>query len=45
VGMRAILIPHSRLGDQAVDVDVTPDAVVERLGDVLGIVLDWRAQA
>ena len=45
VGMRAILIPHSRLGDQAVDVDVTPDAVVERLGDVLEVVLAWRIQA
>lgn len=43
-GMRAILIPHSRLGDQAVDIDVTPDAVVGRLGDVLDIVLDWRAR-
>ena len=42
-GMRAILIPHSRLGDQAVDVDVTPDAIAERLGDVLSIVLAWRA--
>lgn len=42
-GMRAILIPHSRLGDQAVDVDVTPDAVVARLADVLSIVLAWRA--
>ena len=41
-GMRAILIPHSRLGDQAVDIDVTPDAVAERLGDVLAIVLGWR---
>ena len=45
VGMRAILIPHSRLGDQAVDVAVTPDAVVERLGDVLGVVLSWREGA
>lgn len=44
-GMRAILIPHSRLGDQAVDVDVIPDAIVARLGDVLGVVLDWRARA
>ncbi len=42
-GMRAILIPHSRLGDQAVDVDVVPDAVAERLADVLGIVRGWRA--
>ena len=44
-GMRAILIPHSRLGDQAVDVDVTPDAVAMRLGDVLAIVLSWRTSA
>ena len=44
-GMRAILIPHSRLGDQAVDVAVTPDAVAMRLGDVLGIVLSWRSSA
>lgn len=44
-GMRAILIPHSRLGDQAVDVDVTPDAVATRLGDVLAIVLRWRGAA
>jgi len=41
-GMRAILIPHSRLGDQAVDIDVVPDAVVERLLDVLDIVLAWQ---
>jgi len=45
VGMRAILIPHSRLGDQAVDVDVTPDAIADRLADVLGIVLAWRGRA
>lgn len=45
VGMRAILIPHSRLGDQAVDIEVTPDAVAERLGDVLGIVVGWRESA
>ena len=41
-GMRAILIPHSRLGDQAVDVDVVPDAIASRLADVLGIVTEWR---
>jgi putative hydrolase of the HAD superfamily len=44
VGMRAILIPHSRLGDQAVEVDVTPDAVVSRLGDVLGVIVEWRSR-
>ena len=41
-GMRAILVPHSRLGDQAVDVDVTPDAVVSRLAEILQIIDDWR---
>jgi len=41
VGMRAILVPHSRLGDQAVDVAVQPDAVVQRLGDVLDVVMAW----
>lgn len=41
VGMRAILIPHSRLGDQAVDVHVEPDAVVERLADVEAVVDRW----
>ena len=44
-GMRAILIPHSRLGDQAVDVAVTPDAIAMRLSDVLAIVLSWRSSA
>lgn len=42
VGMRAILIPHSRLGDQAVDIDVTPDGVASRLADVVDIVSAWR---
>jgi len=42
VGMRAILIPHSRLGDQAVDIDVQPDAVAHRLSDVVDIVESWR---
>ncbi|MFM7596831.1 MAG: HAD family hydrolase [Actinomycetota bacterium] len=42
VGMRAVLVPHSRLGDQAVDIDVTPDAVVSRLGEVLGIIESWQ---
>ena len=42
VGLRAILIPHSRLGDQAVEVDVVPDAVVDRLGDILDVIVRWR---
>jgi putative hydrolase of the HAD superfamily len=43
VGLRAILVPHSRLGDQAVEVDVTPDAIVDRLADVLDVVMVWRS--
>lgn len=42
-GMRAILIPHSRLGEQAVPIDVTPDGIANRLADVLGIIDSWRA--
>lgn len=42
VGMRAILIPHSRLGNQAVDIDVHPDAIAHRLSDVVDIVRSWR---
>lgn len=45
VGLRAILIPHSRLGDQAVEVDVVPDAVVDRLGDILDVIVSWRGSA
>jgi putative hydrolase of the HAD superfamily len=42
VGMRAILVPHSQIPpEQQVPVDVTPDAVVGRLGDVLDIVAGW----
>ena len=43
VGMRAIWIPHSRLGDQAVDVDVSPDAVAATLADTVNIVDAWMA--
>jgi len=42
VGMRAILIPHSRLGEQAVDIEVIPDGVAHRLCDVVDIVQSWR---
>ncbi len=42
VGMRAIWIPHSDLpAEQRVPVDATPDAVAQRLGDVLRIVEGW----
>jgi putative hydrolase of the HAD superfamily len=44
VGMRAILVPHSDIPvHQQVPVDVTPDAVVQRLGDVLEVVRRWNA--
>lgn len=42
-GMRAVLIPHSRLGDQAVEIDVTPDAVIGHLVDIIMVVDEWNA--
>lgn len=42
-GMRAIWLPHSQLPpDQLVQIEVTPDAVVDRLADVLEVVLGWK---
>ncbi|MFZ5870308.1 MAG: HAD family hydrolase [Actinomycetota bacterium] len=42
VGMRAVLVPHSDIpADQQVPVDVVPDAVVQRLGDLLDVVDAW----
>jgi putative hydrolase of the HAD superfamily len=44
VGMRAILVPHSEIPEhQQVPVEVTPDAVVARLGDVLHVVRGWNS--
>lgn len=44
IGMRAIWMPHSDIpADQQVTVDVTPDAVVESLLDVLDTVDRWLA--
>jgi putative hydrolase of the HAD superfamily len=43
VGMRAILVPHSDFpADQHVPIEVTPDAVVEHIGDVLDVVRAWN---
>jgi putative hydrolase of the HAD superfamily len=43
-GLRAVLVPHSDIpATQRVPVDVRPDAVVERLLDVLGVVDAWVA--
>lgn len=43
-GMRAVLVPHSRIPiEQQVAVEVTPDAVVGRLGEVREVVRTWSA--
>jgi putative hydrolase of the HAD superfamily len=41
--MRAVLVPHSRIPDsQKGHVEGEPDAVVERLADLLSVVDGWR---
>ncbi len=43
VGMRAVLVPHSTIPDsQKGHVEGDPDAVVERLADLLAVVDGWR---
>jgi putative hydrolase of the HAD superfamily len=44
VGMRAVLLPHT-WGENDVHVprEVTPDAIVQRLGDVLDVVRAWSS--
>lgn len=42
IGMRAVLVPHSEIPvSQQVPVDVKPDAVIDRLADLLGHVDSW----
>jgi putative hydrolase of the HAD superfamily len=44
-GLRAVLVPHSDIPPaQQVPVDVHPDAVVERLLDLLAVVDAWRGR-
>ena len=44
VGMRAVLVPHSDIPlDQRGHVEGEPDAVVQRLGELLGWVDQWSA--
>lgn len=44
VGMRAVLVPHSEIPDyQKGHIEGDPDAVVDRLADVLAVVDRWRA--
>ena len=43
VGMRAVLIPHSEIPDeQRGHTDGEPDAVIDRLADLLPIIDEWR---
>ena len=43
VGMRAVLVPHSDIPSvQRGHTEGTPDAVVERLADLLAVVDAWR---
>jgi putative hydrolase of the HAD superfamily len=45
-GLRAVLVPHSDIPpEQRVPVDVRPDAVVQRLLDVLPVVDAWSGRA
>jgi len=42
VGMRTVFVPHSDIPeDQRLPVEATPDAVVQRLSDVLDVVDGW----
>ncbi|HEX3784618.1 MAG TPA: HAD family hydrolase [Pseudonocardiaceae bacterium] len=44
VGMRAVLVPHSKIPpEQLTAVDVEPDAVIDRLTDLLALVDNWLA--
>ena len=46
VGMRAVLVPHSEIPtDQQMPVDVSPDAVIDRLADLLEHVDAWHDAA
>ncbi|HEV3362366.1 MAG TPA: HAD family hydrolase [Pseudonocardiaceae bacterium] len=44
VGMRAVFVPHSTIPpEQTEPVDVTPDAVIQRLTDLIPLVDDWSS--
>jgi putative hydrolase of the HAD superfamily len=44
VGMRAVLLPHSQIPPSQLGVDGTPDAVIESLADLVGVVDGWLAE-
>jgi putative hydrolase of the HAD superfamily len=45
IGMRGIWVPHSKNipASQSTDLGITPDATIDRLGDVLDVVNGWNA--
>jgi putative hydrolase of the HAD superfamily len=46
VGMRAVLVPHSAIPlNEKGHVEGEPDAVVQHLGDLLGIIDAWNAES
>jgi putative hydrolase of the HAD superfamily len=45
IGMKGIWIPHSNIpASQSSDLGITPDATVQRLGDVMDVVMGWSNQ-
>jgi putative hydrolase of the HAD superfamily len=45
IGMKGIWIPHSNIpASQSSDLGITPDATVQKLGEVMNVVLDWSNQ-
>ncbi len=45
VGMRAVLVPHSVIPTvQRGHTDGEPDAIVQRLADLLAVIDDWNAR-
>jgi len=45
VGMRGIWIPHSNIpASQSTDLGITPAATVQKLGEVLDVVINWNNQ-
>jgi putative hydrolase of the HAD superfamily len=45
IGMKGIWIPHSNIpASQSSDLGITPDATVQRLGEVMDVVMSWSNQ-
>ena len=42
IGMKGVWIPHSNIpASQSKDLGITPDATVQKLSDVMNVVMDW----